>query len=227
MKIIAVGDIHMAPEYLDRIPAIGEADLVILNGDLTNYGGQKAVRDVLNHCLALNPNTLAHFGNLDKPEVNEYLEALGMNLHGQARLIDNTVCIVGIGGSNPTPFLTPSEFSEDSLLAAGENGCRQGLDFIRLAEPLHKKKIPLLLVSHTPPYETKLDRIRSGKHVGSTAIRKLIEKYQPALTVVGHIHEAKGEDVIKNSPIINPGMLRDGGWISIEVTNSQLNTDLQ
>jgi len=227
MKIIAVGDIHMAPEYLDRIPGIKTADLVLLNGDLTNYGGKGEARQVLNHCLTLNPNTLAHFGNLDKPEVNGYLEDLGMNLHGQARLIDNRVCVVGVGGSNTTPFLTPSEFSEEEIQTVAENGYLQGLDFIRLAEPLHKKKIPLLLVSHTPPYRTKLDKIRSGKHVGSTAIRKIIEKYQPALTVVGHIHEAKGEDIIDNSPIINPGMLRDGGWVKIEVEKSQLTADLQ
>lgn len=217
----------MAPQYLDHIPGISEADLVILNGDLTNYGGIEEVREVLNHCMTLNPSTLAHFGNLDKPEVNNYLEELGINLHGQARMIENTICIVGMGGSNVTPFLTPSEFSEENIQTTAEGAYLQGMEYIQLAEPLHKKKIPLLFVSHTPPFNTKVDKIRSGKHVGSTAIRSIIEKYQPALTVVGHIHEAKGEDHIINSPIINPGMLRDGGWISIEVNNSQLHTHLQ
>ena len=227
MRIIAVGDIHMASEYLEKIPDIKKADLVLLNGDLTNYGGIKEVRQVLNHALELNPNILAHFGNLDKPEINTYLEDLGINLHGQARLINDSICIVGIGGSNFTPFLTPSEFSEPDILAIAESAYLQGLDYVRLAEPLHKKKIPILFVSHTPPVDTKVDRIHSGKHVGSTAIRILIEKYQPALTVVGHIHEAKGEDTILNSPVINPGMLRNGGWVVIEVKNSELYTYLQ
>lgn len=227
MRIIATGDIHMAPKYLDKIPDIDKADLVLLNGDLTNYGGIKEVREVLNHALELNPNILAHFGNLDKPEVNTYLEDLGINLHGQARLIKNSLCIVGIGGSNWTPFLTPSEFSESELLMTAETAYLQGLEYVALAQPLHKKKIPILFVSHTPPANTKLDRIHSGKHVGSSAIRTIIEKYQPALSVVGHIHEAKGEDTIINSPVINPGMLRDGGWVSIEVKNSELHTHLQ
>lgn len=217
----------MAPEYLDKIPDIQKADLVLLNGDLTNYGGRQEVREVLNHTMGLNPNTLAHFGNLDKPEVNDYLEELGINLHGQARMIQNTICIIGIGGSNKTPFLTPSEFKEDKILSTTESAYLQGLDFVRLAEPLHKRKIPILLLSHTPPFNTKLDRLRSGKHVGSRAIRTVIEKYQPALSVVGHIHEAKGEDTILESHIVNPGMLRDGGWVSIEVVNSQLYTHLQ
>lgn len=227
MRIIAVGDIHMASEYLGKIPDIKKADLVLLNGDLTNYGGIKEVRQVLNHAMGLNPNILAQFGNLDKPEINLYLEDLGINLHGQARLAGDTICIVGVGGSNFTPFFTPSEFSETDIAAAAEAAYREGLDYVRLAEPLHKKKIPILFVSHPPPHNTRLDKIHNGKHVGSTAIRRLIEKYQPALSVVGHIHEARGEDTIGNSPIINPGMLRDGGWVHIEVKNSTLHTSLQ
>lgn len=227
MRIIAVGDIHMAPEHLDTIPEIREVDLVLLNGDLTNYGGIKEVRQVLNHAMELNPNILAHFGNLDKPEVNSYLEEVGINLHGQARLVNNSVCIVGIGGSNVTPFSTPSEFSEADIFTTAEAAYREGLDYVRLAEPLLNRKIPILLLSHTPPINTKLDTIRGGKHVGSTAIRNLIEKHQPALSIVGHIHEAKGQDTIINSPVINPGMLRDGGWVFIEVKNSELHTHLQ
>lgn len=217
----------MAPEYLDKIPDIKKADLILLNGDLTNYGGIKEVRQVLNHALALNPNILAHFGNLDKPEINTYLEDLGINLHGQARLINDSICIVGIGGSNFTPFFTPSEFSETEIFATADAAYREGFEYVALAEPLHKKKIPILFISHTPPVNTKLDRIHSGKHVGSKAIRTIIEKYQPALSIVGHIHEAKGKDTIINSPIINPGMLRDGGWVSIEVKNSEFYTHLQ
>ena len=217
----------MDSEYLDKIPDIDKVDLVLLNGDLTNYGGVKEVRQVLNHAIKLNPNLLAHFGNLDKPEINTYLEELGINLHGQARLLNDTVCIVGTGGSNFTPFSTPSEFSEAKILHTAETAFSQALDYVRLAEPLHKKKIPSIFISHTPPIDTNLDKIHSGKHVGSTAIRTIIEKYQPALCIVGHIHEAKGEDTIRNCPIINPGMLRDGGWVLIEITHSKLHTQLK
>lgn len=53
---------------------------------------------------------------------------------------------------------------------------------------------------HSPPYKTKLDRAGlDGKvvehapmdvHCGSVAIRRLIEKRQPMLTLHGHIHES-------------------------------------
>lgn len=46
-----------------------------------------------------------------------------------------------------------------------------------------------IYVCHTPPYNTKLDRMRN-KHVGSQALRAFITRYQPLLTLHGHIHEA-------------------------------------
>lgn len=227
MKIIAVGDIHMATENFEATAEFASADVVILNGDLTNYGGKNEVKQVLDKVMAVNPNVLAQFGNLDKPEINTYLEDLGMNIHAQARLVEGTVAIVGIGGSNRTPFNTPSEFAESEILAKTKAAYQEALDYVSLAEPLHKRRIPIILVSHTPPYHTAVDRIHSGKHVGSTAIRTIIEKFQPALCITGHIHEAKGEDTIGNTPIVNPGMFGRGGRVSITIEESQLTVELQ
>lgn len=57
-----------------------------------------------------------------------------------------------------------------------------------------------VLLFHTPPYETALDRVANdGKmvdhvpldlHVGSIAVRRLIEQRQPLVTLHGHIHES-------------------------------------
>lgn len=57
-----------------------------------------------------------------------------------------------------------------------------------------------VLLFHSPPYETKLDRAAlDGKmidhvpldvHVGSIAIRRFIEQHQPLITMHGHIHES-------------------------------------
>jgi Icc-related predicted phosphoesterase len=54
-------------------------------------------------------------------------------------------------------------------------------------------------------------RMQSGlggspfQNVGSTAVRAMIEKYQPLVAVHGHIHESAGKDKIKNSLCFNPG----------------------
>ena len=57
-----------------------------------------------------------------------------------------------------------------------------------------------LLLFHTPPYQTKLDRAAlDGKmvdhapldvHVGSSAVRRLVEVRQPLVTLHGHVHES-------------------------------------
>ena len=41
--------------------------------------------------------------------------------------------------------------------------------------------------------------------VGSVAVRRIIEKYQPVLAVHGHIHESGGERKIGKTLCINPG----------------------
>lgn len=227
MKIVAFGDIHMTAPEAAKIPGIKEADLIVLTGDLTNFGGAKEVKGVLDEVLQLNPNVLALFGNLDRPEVNEYLEQLGLNLHGQAHLVNKEVCLIGVGGSNYTPFHTPSEFSEQELQAIGDKAFQQGGDYTSLGQQLHNRKIPQIFVSHVPPHNTLVDRLHNGKHVGSKAIRSIIEHYQPDLCVTGHIHEARGRDTIGKTQIYNPGMLRQNGWLTIHVNQSQLEITLK
>lgn len=226
MEIIIFGDIHMTTSEAASIPGITSADLVVLNGDLTNYGSTAHVRTVLDDILRLNANVLAQIGNLDRPEVNEYLENLGMNLHAQARLVNSSLCIVGIGGSNPTPFNTPSEFSEQEIHRLGNEAFGQAGEFKALAEKLQRKQIPTLLISHAPPFDTRIDRLHNGRPVGSKAIRSLIERYRPDLVVCGHIHEAKGHDSLSGIPIYNPGMLRKGGYVSISLQQTTIKAHL-
>lgn len=226
MKILAVGDIHMAGHFLDRLSPSGQTDVLLLNGDLTNFGSAADADQVVQHARAVSPCVLAQFGNLDRPEVNDYLEAAGLNLHRQARLINDQICLIGVGGSNPTPFSTPSEFSEKRLLEFTQSGYDQARSLLENSTAVAKNKIPLILVSHTPPIGTRVDRLHNGTSVGSQAIRKFIEDSQPDLCVCGHIHEAAGSDYIGRTAIYNPGALINGGWLEIDVVNSELRATL-
>lgn len=226
MRIIAFGDIHMTTHMLAGIPDVESSDLLIATGDLTNYGKQKEAKKVLDDLLGYNRNLLALIGNLDNFEINDYLEELGLNLHRQARLLDRKICLLGAGGSNRTPFGTPAEFSEDELADVLADAHRQGQDFISLALPDKRAGIPVVLISHVPPYDTKVDRLRNGKHVGSSAVRSYIEKHQPDVCITGHIHEARGEDTIGKTHIINPGALIQGGWAEITYIQSTLQATL-
>ncbi|BCL59311.1 serine/threonine protein phosphatase [Desulfomarina profundi] len=227
MKIIAFGDIHMATSRVGTIPEIEKADLILLTGDLTNHGSESDVRKVLDEIITINPRILALFGNLDRKSVNTCLDQLDINLHGQARLIGSKLLILGVGGSNPTPFNTPSEFSEKELATLLQGAWKKGSNLLQQIENDTSNKIPTILVSHPPPYNTTTDRVRSGRHVGSKAVRTFIEQHQPDICITGHIHESKGADRIGNTRIYNPGMLQHGGWVTLYLKHSQLHVTLQ
>ena len=109
--------------------------------------------------------------------------------------------IVGYSFVNPTPFkLKDWEKFEDGkqekqnqffdyeirTVKKEEGTIKEDLsNLIKLSNP--KKTI---YVIHTPPFNTKLDIISDGTHVGSKALREFIEKQQPYLTLHGHIHES-------------------------------------
>jgi len=203
VKFISFGDIHEHPANVQKINGISDADFVVVTGDLTNFGGIKKARNIINFISRYNPTIYAQFGNMDFEETNNYFDEIGINLHSKGIIIED-IGIFGVGGSNYTPFNTPSEYSEEQL----EEFIYKGYESI--------KNIPIkILVSHTPPYNTALDVVRGGVHVGSTSVRKFIEEYQPQLCLTGHIHEAVGEDRIGSTIIVNSGMIGDGGYAEI------------
>lgn len=226
MEIIALGDIHMATSSLKTVTGLSSADLVIVTGDITNFGHRSEVKEVLDAILKIKEDILCLAGNLDNSDVNDYLDDLGMNLHGQAHLVRRQVCIYGVGGSNSTPFGTPWEFSEKQLSDIAHESYRQAEELLKLAEPIAGHRIPTILVSHAPPYGTNTDTLLNGKHVGSKAIRRFIESRQPDICLSGHIHEAKGTDTIGKTRIINLGMLYNKGWATLEVEKTTINVHL-
>jgi Icc-related predicted phosphoesterase len=77
---------------------------------------------------------------------------------------------------------------------------------------------------HCPPYGSGLDEapqldadlnvVDAGRAlipVGSTAVRDVIMKYQPPLTLHGHIHEGKGAVRLGKTLSINTGSLYEQG----------------
>lgn len=80
------------------------------------------------------------------------------------------------------------------------------------------KKGNVIFLVHNMPYDCKLDKIRDkdapmvarGKHYGSKLTRRIINKYQPALCVGGHMHENQGKCRIGKTLTLNTGAAIDG-----------------
>ena len=216
MKIISFGDIHEDLNNLTLLKnELRNADLVIVTGDLTNFNGRKEAERVIDEIMKYNENVLAQLGNLDQPEVNDYLTEKGINLHRNGFIRDD-IGIFGVGGSNLTPFNTPTEFSEDEI----ETFLLEGIDKVKDA----KFKI---MVPHMPPKDTKIDIITAGAHVGSQSVRDFILKHKPDIALSGHIHEARGSDTIKNTLAFNAGIFREGGYVIITKTSDGLSAELK
>lgn len=216
MKIVSISDVHMATRNLARMTEVWrDADLAIIAGDLTNFGGVEDARKVLDDVRAYCKNVLAVPGNLDKPETFPYFEREGIALHGKGMVIDG-VGFFGCGGSNLTPFKTPSEFTEDEIYAA----LMRGYEEVREVRPL-------IMVCHTPPLGTKCDRIVSGKAVGSAAARQFIEEHQPEVCISGHIHESAAVDMIGRTKVLNAGPFKGGGHIVVSVNHRSIDASLE
>ena len=66
----------------------------------------------------------------------------------------------------------------------------------------------MVLVLHCPPHGT-FDTPFSNKHVGSTAIRDLVERFRPLVVLSGHIHEDRGVVLKEGVWYMNPGAAKD------------------
>lgn len=192
IKIIALSDIHGRTNY-DRkiINALSSVDLIIIAGDITDFGGKNEASIIINGIKTINQNILAVSGNCDRPDVVELLKSEGINLHGEIREFKD-ILFFGIGGSGVTPFNTPQEYSDD--------------EFEEILSQYKMNDRVNIFVSHSPPHMTKVDRTFMGMHVGSKKVREFIERYQPQVCICGHIHEARNIDRIGKTIIVNPGI---------------------
>ncbi|HEU4784238.1 MAG TPA: hypothetical protein VFS83_12935 [Ktedonobacterales bacterium] len=150
-------------------------------------------------------------GNDDPPEVLTALHGgrVVIDPDEQVVQLDDHSEMISLGWSNPTPWHTPRECSEDEL--------SQRID--ALMAQVHQP-VTSVMNLHVPPYASGLDdapeldtslKVQTSlgqtrfKPVGSTAVRAAIERYQPLLGLHGHVHEAHASCKIGRTVCINPG----------------------
>src|SRR3990167_6975870 len=92
----------------------------------------------------------------------------------------------------------------DLLVCAGDISIFEH-GIIGIARRLNKLNKKIIIVTHAPPYKTKLDKLVEG-HCGNKSIRHFVERNKIDLLICGHLHENFGkEDKIKRTKCINPG----------------------
>jgi Icc-related predicted phosphoesterase len=199
-KMVKGGPLDM---LFDKVEAEGLQTWIDMIDD-TMKDGQKRVPDGTK--IIICP------GNDDKFSIDDIIKNDPRVIYGEGVKVDldDHHEMISYGWTNPTPWNTYRETTEDII--------EQKIEELA---PLVKNMSNAVFCFHAPPYETLIDEAPllnpdltyigySGGEpiqgpVGSKAVRKAIEKYQPIIGLHGHIHESPGSLKIGRTYCVNPG----------------------
>jgi Icc-related predicted phosphoesterase len=206
VRIAFLVDVHGRFEAVaDAMRSIGETDLLVIGGDITTAGTAADARQAIDSWRPLAPRIVALAGNMDSPEIDSALGDLGVGLDGRG-LAFGEVGLFGVSAAPKSPLHTPYELTEEELagrIAAGFEAVRDC-----------RVKI---FCPHAPPRGTACDRLRTGEHVGSVAVREFVDREHPDVVLCGHIHEARAIDEVGRSQVVNPGPAAGGHYALAEI----------
>jgi Icc-related predicted phosphoesterase len=207
MELLAITDVHGKTQVSKWLTELAKNfDLLVIAGDVTDWGDEEFFKGFYKTLSDNNITTLFVPGNHDPCYESTFPKML--NLHGESTTF-NGLIFCGMGGSNPTPFNTPFELRDD-----------QATELLsRFPDRID------VLISHASPYGTKCDRTYRGNHIGSKPVRSFIEKVKPKVVISGHVHEARGIDVLGDTLIVNPGPAMNGFYAIISM-NGKPRADL-
>ena len=209
MKILALSDIHSNSNSIHQISReLNETDIVVISGDITDFNGLSAVKNVIEAIREYNKNIFAVHGNCDNYEVEKYLKEEGISVNFKFREFEG-VYFGGIGGTNK-----------------GTGGVIENNHFQDFCEMIPNGR-PWVLVTHEPAWGTKVDEPCSGYHAGNMAVREIVEQYQPIIAQSGHIHEAYGTDMLIKTRLINPGPFKNGRYAMIKLNTNIFSSEVK
>jgi len=213
VKLLVISDIHGHLEAIDELKKclVGtHYNILAICGDLTHFGTPSELKEVLHALSNVTSYDLMVFvlGNCDPYTVLEdrnlcsNIRACKL-LHGNV-VLWNDIAIGGVGGGLVSPFGTIIEYDEDEYST-----------FLDSIKPKWYSAKIRILITHTPPYNTKVDLTHFGEHIGSSVLRDFILREIPLLNLCGHVHEARGVARLGETYIVNPGPLRKGYYADV------------
>jgi uncharacterized protein len=219
IRVAAAGDIHSAEPLRERIARTfaaldGEADLVLLAGDLTTHGLPEQAEVLAHACRELAIPVVAVLGNHDHhsgrcPEVKEALAGGGVVVLDR----DHTICELGeievgivgtkgfVGGF---PGAEIADFGEPALrhvyreTSLEVEALEHGLEAVA---GCHKT---IVLLHYAPTSETLVGEPEPiWAFLGSGRLAAPIGMHRPDLVVHGHAHHGTAVGKIGEVPVYN------------------------
>src|SRR5204863_9719467 len=198
----ATADIHFSPQSYDRLReplqrVRDEADVLVLAGDLTNYGKPDEMESLLNALVRLRIPIVAVLGNHDyesgrSEELMRMMTADGIKvLDGSAYERD------GVGFAGTKGFV--GGFGRGALTAFGEPeiksfvraGIDEALKLERAMSQLRTKKRVIIL--HYSPIAATVEGEAHEIYpfLGTSRLAEVIDRHGADLVLHGHAHNGK------------------------------------
>ncbi len=204
MRIAATADLHFTPQSYDRIrDQMGhvrdEADLLVVAGDLTNYGKPAEMESLLNALVRLRVPIVAVLGNHDF-ESGQQEELMRMMTAEGIKLLDGTGYERdGVGFAGTKGFI--GGFGRGVLTAFGEPEVKrfvqaaidEALKLERAMSQLRAEK--RVVVLHYAPIATtvKGESPEIYPYLGTSRLAEVVDRHGAQLVLHGHAHHGARE----------------------------------
>jgi Icc-related predicted phosphoesterase len=222
VRVAAVGDIHVAEDTQGRLrrhwlELDGQADVLLLAGDLTNIGNAAQIEAVVAELRGLPVPVVAVFGNHDfhcdnARDMRRALEAIGVIvLDGESvtlELAGGTLGIAGVKGfGGGFPGACGHKFGEPEMKAFVELTQREAH---RLEESLRSLRTDyrVALLHYAPVRDTLAgERLEIYPFLGAYQLGEALDRAGADLAVHGHAHHGAEKGVTPGGiPVRNVAM---------------------
>jgi uncharacterized protein len=219
VRVAAAGDIHCSPENRDEVMTAfnaidGEADVVLLAGDLTTHGEPEQGAVLAEACRAIETPVVAVLGNHDlhadrADELVQVVTEAGIEvLHRSHTTVGAAPCQIGVAGTKGFVGgfrgLGLPDFGEPSLRAIYAETTEE---VHALSDGLHEIALcpfRIALLHYAPVAET----LDGEPHeiwtfLGSDRLAAPILEHRPDLVLHGHAHAGRLQSDLDGVPIFN------------------------
>ncbi len=213
VKALILGDFHGSLKYLNHIRTVlNSYEYVFVLGDITFDRNHRFFIRIIDELFHSINNTVFIVRGENDPEV--FLDKIKEGIIFEKTYINNDLGVI----------IIPPLISYDLKLPLETEIAKLEHNICNICNKVKTS----ILVTHIPPHGLKVDYDPVRGHMGSYALRRIIENCKPTLTLCAHVHE--GRNIVKHGKtvIVNPGPLRRGfyGELYMKVLDGGLKISL-
>jgi Icc-related predicted phosphoesterase len=202
MRIAATADLHYSPQSYDHIReplahVRDEADVLVIAGDLTNYGKPEEMHSLLNALVRLRLPIVAVLGNHDYESSCEQELMKMMTDEGIKVLDGSSYERDGVGFAGAKGFIggfgrgVLTAFGEKEIKAFVQASLDETLKLERALSMIRTEKI-VIVTHYAPISETVVGEPQEiWPYLGSSRLAEVIDRHGAKLALHGHAHHGK------------------------------------